>query len=190
MAASSTTTLHRGCTHGSHDEGELSMRHALLPCIPVPHHSLQTVALSPRRLTAESEFWFDANLSQFRCHPHFGVGGRVHKQETTIKRVCDTGLETGACTQKRNHNPSVIETQGWRLMLVDKQETTIQTCLVLTVVDCVSFSISAQRQTSGLTACAEYPFERVCHATQFRRKGRRSPNSDTARQGAASTERP
>ena len=39
-------------------------------------------------------------------------------------------------------------------------------------------------------ACAEYPSARVCHAAQFRRKGRRSPSSDTARQAAASTERP
>ena len=65
------------------------------------------------------------------------------------------------------------------------------TCIVLTVVDEMCFfSISAQRQTSGLTACAEYPFARVCHAAEFRRKGRRSPSSDTARQAAANTERP
>ena len=54
--------------------------------------------------------------------------------------------------------------------------------LVLTVVDEMCFfSISAQRQTSGLTACAEYPFARVCHAAKFRRRGRRSPSTATPR---------
>ena len=43
------------------------------------------------------------------------------------------------------------------------------------------FSISAQRQTSGLMACAEYPFARVCNAAEFRRKGRRSPSTATPR---------
>ena len=56
------------------------------------------------------------------------------------------------------------------------------TLLVLTVVDEMCFfTISAQRQTSGLTACAEYPFARVCHAAAFRRKGRRSPSTATPR---------
>ena len=54
--------------------------------------------------------------------------------------------------------------------------------LVLTVVDEMCFfSISAQRQTSGLTACAEYPFARVSHAAEFRRKGRRSPSTAAPR---------
>ena len=58
----------------------------------------------------------------------------------------------------------------------------LPTHLVLTVVDEMCFfSISAQRQTSGLTACAEYPFARVCHAAEFRRKGRRSPSTATPR---------
>ena len=53
---------------------------------------------------------------------------------------------------------------------------------VLTEVDEMCFfSISAQRQTSGMTGCAEYPFARVCHAAQFRRKGRRSPSTATPR---------
>ena len=56
------------------------------------------------------------------------------------------------------------------------------TLLVLTVVDEMCFfSISAQRQTSGLTTCAEYPFARMCHAAEFRRKGRRSPSTATPR---------
>ena len=64
--------------------------------------------------------------------------------------------------------------------------------LVLTVVDEMCFfSISAQRQTSGLTACAEYPFARVCHAAQFPSKRPAvAKHRDTARQAAASTERP
>ena len=54
--------------------------------------------------------------------------------------------------------------------------------IVLTVVDEMCFfSISAQGQTSGLTACAEYPFARVCHAAEFRRKGRRLPSTATPR---------
>ena len=47
--------------------------------------------------------------------------------------------------------------------------------------DVFLFSISAQRQTSGLTACAEYPFARVCLAAKFRQKGRRTPSSATPR---------
>ena len=89
-------------------------------------------------------------------------------------------------------NTEVVPSAKWQEMfLLQNAENPRDNSLVLTVVDEMCFfSISAQRQTSGLTACAEYPFARVCHAAKFRRKGRRSPSSDTARQAAASTERP
>ena len=46
--------------------------------------------------------------------------------------------------------------------------------IVLTVVDETRFFlISEQRQTSGLTACAEYPFARVCHAAEFPKVSKR-----------------
>ena len=66
--------------------------------------------------------------------------------------------------------------------------------LVLTVVDEMCFfSISAQGQTSGLTACAEHRFARVCHAAEFPKVSKRpavAKYRDTARQAAADTERP
>ena len=80
--------------------------------------------------------------------------------------------------------------QNWCLIVFLKHEKAHM--VVLTVVDEMCFfSISAQRQTSGLTACAEYPFARVCHAAEFRRKRPAvAKYRDTARQAAANTERP
>ena len=45
------------------------------------------------------------------------------------QNVCETRVETDACTQIRNHYPNVFETQGWRLMRVRKQGPTVHTCL-------------------------------------------------------------
>ena len=47
--------------------------------------------------------------------------------------------------------------------------------------DVFLFQFRHRRQTSGLTACAEYPFARVCHAAEFHRKGRQSPKTATTR---------
>ena len=56
-----------------------------------------------------------------------------------------------------------------------------------TVCDEMTFFKAAQRQTSGLTACAD-PFTQVCNAAE--RRPAVAKYRDTARQAAAKTERP
>ena len=93
-------------------------------------------------------------------------------------------MDGGLTKTQVTSRPETTWTEVWSSLskcaqMKAKQQKDIE---VLTVVDEMCFfSISAQRQTSGLTACAEHPFARVCHAAKFRRRGRRSPSTATPR---------
>ena len=102
----------------------------------------------------------------------------VPESDRLQQKSCSTEIDH-PCTSSNAHRLHNWKSHCLSLSPSDIHEQSVHNLIKIVVL-----------AVSGLTACAEYPFARVCHVAKFHQKGRRSPSSDTARQAAASTERP